>query len=183
MATAGRMAANASEQNGRVPTPGSVIPQKPAIRKTSSTVWSSSDRPLEDSGGSATWAWVEAQNRLTERLAVGLPARPAVTARLEQIRRQSSAGVPFERGGRWFQRRGPAGGQRDFLCVGVSLDRSAVADAESEAGSDLADLARAMSRAQLVWPIAFAGRRTRTPSGIWTARDFPCPARRAAARQ
>jgi prolyl oligopeptidase len=79
-------------------------------------------RHLENSGSAATAAWVAAQNRLTQRLLAGLPARPAVTARLEEIWRQPSAGVPFERAGRWFQRRRPAGSQRDVVCVGESAD-------------------------------------------------------------
>jgi prolyl oligopeptidase len=77
-------------------------------------------RLLEDLGRPATAAWVAAQNQLTRRLLAPLPARPAIRARLARIWGQPSAGVPFERGGRWFTRRAPAGGQQDALWAGQS---------------------------------------------------------------
>jgi prolyl oligopeptidase len=79
-------------------------------------------RSLEDSASPATTAWVAAQNRLTQRLLAGLPARVAIEARLTELWRQPADGVPFERGGRWFQRRRPAGAQRDVLYTGESAD-------------------------------------------------------------
>lgn len=77
-------------------------------------------RGLENTRSPATEAWVAAQNRLTQRLLAGLPARAAIEARLAEIWSQPSPGVPFERGGRWFQRRKPPGAQQDVLYAGES---------------------------------------------------------------
>jgi prolyl oligopeptidase len=121
-------------------------------------------RLLEDLSRPATAAWVAAQNQLTQGLLTPLPARAAIEARLAEIWGQPAAGVPFERGGRWFQLRRAAGGQQDALWTGespgegdralldpcdfaadgsvalaassVSPDGSALAYAVSEAGSD-----------------------------------------------
>jgi prolyl oligopeptidase len=79
-------------------------------------------RPLENSGSPAAGAWVAAQNELTQRLVAGLPVRPAIETRLAQIWGLPSPGIPFQRGGRWFQRRKPAGAQQDVLYVGESAD-------------------------------------------------------------
>jgi len=79
-------------------------------------------RWLEDAGSPATAAWVTAQNQLTRRLLAGLPDRATIEARLAEIWSQPSPGVPFERGGRWFQRRKPAGAQQDVLYAGESGD-------------------------------------------------------------
>jgi prolyl oligopeptidase len=64
-------------------------------------------RWLEDTNAEETRAWAAAQNELTESYLATLPLR-------EQIRSQLTArwdfarfGVPFTRGGRWFQSRNP----------------------------------------------------------------------------
>jgi prolyl oligopeptidase len=79
-------------------------------------------RPLEDSGSPATRAWVAAQDQLTQRFLAGLHARSAIEARLAEIWSQPSPGIPFERGGRWFQRRRPPGAEQDVLYAGESAD-------------------------------------------------------------
>jgi prolyl oligopeptidase len=79
-------------------------------------------RPLEDSGSAATKAWVAAQNKLAQGLLADLPARRAIEARLTEIWSQPSPDMPFERAGHWFQRRKPAGAQRDVLYTGGSAD-------------------------------------------------------------
>lgn len=79
-------------------------------------------RPLEDPGSPATQAWVAAEDQLTQRVLAGLSARPAIEARLAEIWSLPSPGIPFERGGRWFQRRRPAGADQDVLCAGESAD-------------------------------------------------------------
>lgn len=79
-------------------------------------------RLLEDLGRPATAGWMAAQNRLTRRLLSALPARPGIEARLAEIWSLPSASVPFERGGRWFQRRLPGGAQQDVLYVMASAD-------------------------------------------------------------
>jgi prolyl oligopeptidase len=79
-------------------------------------------RHLEDLGSPTTQAWVAAQDQLTQRLLAGLPARPAIEARLAEIWSRPSPGIPFERGGRWFQRCRPAGAEQDVLYAGESAD-------------------------------------------------------------
>ena len=79
-------------------------------------------RPLEDPGSPVTLAWVAAQNQLAQRLLAGLAARPAIEARLAELWNQPSPGMPYERGGRWFQRRRPPGAQQGVLYTGKSAD-------------------------------------------------------------
>jgi prolyl oligopeptidase len=64
-------------------------------------------RVLEDSDGAATVAWVTAENALTERLLATLPDRDAIRHRITGIWDHPKAGVPFERGGKWFHWRNP----------------------------------------------------------------------------
>ncbi len=121
-------------------------------------------RQFEDLARPRTAAWVVAENELAQRLVADLPGRPAIESHLAELWARPSAGVPFERGGRWFQRRKPAGAQQEVWYAGesaefcdralldpaefaadgsvavagasVSPDGSALAYALSEAGSD-----------------------------------------------
>ena len=121
-------------------------------------------RPLEDPDDHATVSWVRAQNELTEQFLAAVPSRPAVRARIAELWDYPKAGVPFERGGRWFQMRntglqaqsvlyvsdapGSAGeplidpnglseeGTVSLTGLGVAPDGSRVAWATSTAGSD-----------------------------------------------
>ena len=49
--------------------------------------------------------WIKAQNELTEGFLAGVGDREAIRARLTELWNYPRAGVPFERGGRWFQSR------------------------------------------------------------------------------
>jgi prolyl oligopeptidase len=62
-------------------------------------------RWLEDTNSPATATWIAAQNAVTEAWLEAQPARPAIRARLSEIWDHPTFGVPFERGGRWFQTR------------------------------------------------------------------------------
>jgi prolyl oligopeptidase len=62
-------------------------------------------RWLEDTKADDTAAWIAAQNALTESVLAQLPARDEVRARLTQVWDFPRRGVPYERGGRWFQQR------------------------------------------------------------------------------
>ena len=79
-------------------------------------------RLLEDLARPQTVAWVAAQNELTQQLLADLPGRPAIESRLAEIWGRSSAGVPFERGGRWFQRRKLPGAQQEAWHAGESAE-------------------------------------------------------------
>jgi prolyl oligopeptidase len=64
-------------------------------------------RWLEDTGSAETKAWIKAENELTERFLAAVPERDAIRARLTELWDHPVFGVPFERGGRWFQFRNP----------------------------------------------------------------------------
>jgi prolyl oligopeptidase len=121
-------------------------------------------RSLEDPDDPETRAWVKAQNELTEQILSKVPSREDVRARITSLWDYPKAGVPFERGGRWFQMRNtglqaqavlwvapsptdegrilidPNGFSEDgtvsLTGLGVSDDGSLVAYATSSGGSD-----------------------------------------------
>ena len=122
-------------------------------------------RWLEDSVPDEVRRWVEHQNELTEGFLARVPSRERIRERLTAIWDYPKYGVPFERGGRWFQERNsglqdqsvyyvmgsPDGDASQVLLdpnvedgavsvpvVEVSYDGSLVAYATSEAGSDWA---------------------------------------------
>jgi len=64
-------------------------------------------RWLEDTGSAETAAWIAAQNELTAGVLAGRADRAALTALLTRLADYPRFGVPFERGGRWFQFRNP----------------------------------------------------------------------------
>jgi prolyl oligopeptidase len=62
-------------------------------------------RWLEDADSPQTRSWVTAQNELTESVLAQIPARESIRAQLTGRWDYPKSGVPFERGGRWFQSR------------------------------------------------------------------------------
>ncbi|HLI25305.1 MAG TPA: prolyl oligopeptidase family serine peptidase, partial [Acidimicrobiales bacterium] len=60
-------------------------------------------RWLEETDSPETVAWVEAQTELTEAFLAGVPSRRDIHRRLEELWDYPRPGVPFERGGLWFQ--------------------------------------------------------------------------------
>jgi prolyl oligopeptidase len=62
-------------------------------------------RWLEDTDAPETRTWIEAENELTEAFLAAVPAREAIRSRLTELWDYPKLGVPFERGGRWFQTR------------------------------------------------------------------------------
>ena len=60
-------------------------------------------RWLEDTGSPQTSAWIAAQNELTHAVLAGRPDSAALTGLLTRLADYPRHGVPFERGGRWFQ--------------------------------------------------------------------------------
>ncbi len=63
-------------------------------------------RWLEDINNPKAAAWVSAQNALTEQVLASVGSRDLFAERLSQLWALPRADVPFQRGGRWFQRRG-----------------------------------------------------------------------------
>jgi prolyl oligopeptidase len=55
--------------------------------------------------GPETAAWVTVQNELTQAWLATVPTRAAIRSRLGERWNYARFGVPFERGGRWFQTR------------------------------------------------------------------------------
>ncbi len=75
-------------------------------------------RWLEDIEDPKVAGWVNAQNDLTEMVLAGVGSRRLFTERLSQLSALPAAGVPFERGGRWFQTRSAGlAAQPDVLYV------------------------------------------------------------------
>jgi prolyl oligopeptidase len=64
-------------------------------------------RWLEDPGSPAARSWVLAQSELTESVLARLPSRESIRAQLRARWDYPKSGLPFERGGRWFQTRNP----------------------------------------------------------------------------
>lgn len=62
-------------------------------------------RWLEDTVSDETTAWIKRQNELTESVLAGVPARAEIREQLTALWDHQRFGVPFERGGRWFQSR------------------------------------------------------------------------------
>ena len=60
-------------------------------------------RWLEDTWSDETAAWVKQQNEVTERFLSGVPGRDGLRERLAEVLDHERRGVPYERGGRWFQ--------------------------------------------------------------------------------
>jgi prolyl oligopeptidase len=60
-------------------------------------------RWLETTTDPKTVAWIAAQNKVTEDLLSGVSSRPRLKAELTAMANYARYGVPFERGGRWFQ--------------------------------------------------------------------------------
>jgi prolyl oligopeptidase len=74
-------------------------------------------RWLEATSDPHTVAWIAAQNEVTQSVLGDVPERPAFAARLAELARYAKYGVPFERGGRWFQFRGDGSADQPVLYV------------------------------------------------------------------
>jgi prolyl oligopeptidase len=121
-------------------------------------------RWLEDTNAEETRLWAEAQNELTQSYLAAVPSREQIRTQLRQRWDYARFGVPFERGGRWFQSRNSGllnqpvfysmsrpddegavvldpntlsdNGTVAVVAVSVSPDGSKMAYATSESGSD-----------------------------------------------
>ncbi|HSK93592.1 MAG TPA: prolyl oligopeptidase family serine peptidase [Candidatus Angelobacter sp.] len=93
-------------------------------------------RPLEDSDAPEVRAWIDAENRLTERVLGESPARAEIRERLARLWDFPRAGAPWRRGDRWFRLRNTGLQDQDVLWVGdepdadgrVLLDPNALSD-------------------------------------------------------
>ena len=79
-------------------------------------------RWLEDTNDPETKTWVGRQNEATEAFLAAVPARRAIRARMTEIWDYPKFGVPFERGGRWFQERNSGLQDQSVLYVLASPD-------------------------------------------------------------
>ncbi|MGO9583125.1 MAG: S9 family peptidase, partial [Acidimicrobiales bacterium] len=62
-------------------------------------------RWLEDTSSEETRGFIEAENRLADAWLEAVPSRKEITRRVHELWDHPRFGVPFERGGRWFQYR------------------------------------------------------------------------------
>jgi prolyl oligopeptidase len=74
-------------------------------------------RWLETTTDPETVAWIKAENDLTESFLTAVPARESIREQLTGLWDYPRAGVPFERGGRWFQSRNPGLAAQPLLHV------------------------------------------------------------------
>jgi prolyl oligopeptidase len=72
-------------------------------------------RWLEDTNAPDTQAWVAAENALTEAWLARVPVREEIGRRLSELWDFPRAGAPFQRAGRWFQRRNSGLENQDVL--------------------------------------------------------------------
>jgi prolyl oligopeptidase len=121
-------------------------------------------RWLETTTSPETVSWIKAENELTESFLTAVPARESIREQVTGLWDYPRAGVPFERGGRWFQSRNPglaaqptlyvmdqpgktgrvlldpntlsADGTTALSAVSVSDDGTLLAYATSDGGSD-----------------------------------------------
>ena len=87
-------------------------------------------RWLEDQQSPETRAWIDAENKCTETALSSLPGRPAISARLEKLLHADTYEPPIERGGRYFFRKRPAGGDLSLLYIrrGLSAPEEVLID-------------------------------------------------------
>jgi prolyl oligopeptidase len=74
-------------------------------------------RWLETTSDPRTAAWIAAQNEVTELVLGQVDERPSIRSRLTELASYARYGVPFERGGRWFQFRGDGLANQPVLYV------------------------------------------------------------------
>jgi prolyl oligopeptidase len=74
-------------------------------------------RWLETTTDPETVSWIKAENELTESFLAAVPARESIREQLTGLWDYPRAGVPFERGGRWFQSRNPGLAAQPVLYV------------------------------------------------------------------
>ena len=82
-------------------------------------------RPLEDMYSDETKAWVAAQNELTFGYLDTIPGRDALLARLLEVNRYETTGVPYKVGGRYFFSRSDGIRNQPVLYVTDDLDGEA----------------------------------------------------------
>jgi len=122
-------------------------------------------RWLEDTDATETAAWVRAENALTEAFLAAVPTREEIRARLAELWDYPKFGVPFERGGLWFQTRNPGlqnqpvlwvmdapdAGGRPLLDPNLLSDDGTVAVTSLEVTEDGSKLAYATSTGGSDW--------------------------------
>ena len=74
-------------------------------------------RWLETTTDPETVSWIQAENELTESFLAAVPARESIREQLTGLWDYPRVGVPFERGGRWFQSRNPGLAAQPVLYV------------------------------------------------------------------
>ena len=74
-------------------------------------------RWLETTTDPETVSWIKAENDLTDSYLAAVPARESIREQLTGLWDYPRAGVPFERGGRWFQSRNPGLAAQPVLYV------------------------------------------------------------------
>lgn len=74
-------------------------------------------RWMEATTDAETAGWIKAENELTESFLAAVPERGPIRSMLTEMWDYPKLGVPFERGGRWFQARNPGLAAQPVLYV------------------------------------------------------------------
>src|SRR5438552_11954011 len=87
-------------------------------------------RWLEDQESKETRAWIEAEHKCTEAALSQIAGRGSISARIEELLHTDTYEAPVERGGRYFYRKRPAGGDLSLLYVrrGLSAPEEVLID-------------------------------------------------------
>jgi prolyl oligopeptidase len=87
-----------------------------------STVVTDPYRWLEDQESPETRAWIDAEQKCTEAALSQVAGRAPISTRLEELLHTDSYEAPVERGGRYFFRKRPAGGDLSLLYIRRGLN-------------------------------------------------------------
>ena len=129
-------------------------------------------RPLEDTESKQTAAWIEAQNRVTDRYLESIPERAEMQKRLERLWNHERFGLPGRRGSTYFYSHNDGLQNQDMYYKSDSLDgqRSVLLDPNqlSEDGTvALADTVVSDDGTRMAYGLADGGSDWRT----WKVRD------------
>ncbi len=123
----GALAAGASAEPTPVP-PASTYPAAPRTSVTEEhhgVRVADPFRPLEDLNAPETLSWVAAENRVTDAYLAGIPALPALRARLAEVSSYERYGLPVHRGNRYFWTHNDGKLEQSVLVTAPQLDQDA----------------------------------------------------------
>lgn len=120
-APAGLNAARVGSEVVTPPLAAPPTPRQPVVEVLHGTTVEDPFRWLEETDAPAVRSWAAAQQAFTDRVLEPLPARERYRRRLAELWTYPRLGVPFFRGGRWFQQRQEGRENQPSLYVSPTL--------------------------------------------------------------